>query len=52
MRYLAIWIALLIANLIYAWMNDGALAAAVERSWFQGVAVLAVWWSRDWLLQP
>jgi hypothetical protein len=46
-RYLGIWAALIAANLLYAAvLGGGARAAygvAVERSWFQGVALLLAW---------
>lgn len=42
MECLSVWIGLTLGNLLY-WGLDGSLKSAVERTFFQGVALLLVW---------
>lgn len=47
MSYFAVWASLAVANYLHAEFKrespEGAFMVAFERSWFQGVAVLALW---------
>jgi hypothetical protein len=46
-RLALIWLALIAANLLYAWLASAppreAISTALERSWFQAIPLLCVW---------
>lgn len=43
MKFTILWTALTVGNFLYQALTSGNWAAATERSFFQGVAIFAVW---------
>lgn len=46
-RFMLLFALLVAGNLLYQWAGDGHYVIAIERSYFQGVALLMAWaWSK------